>query len=259
MTRRVQPWPSGAPCWSDLTVPDPDAARDFYEPLTGWAYLVGPREYGGYCVNEIDGAAASGIAVAREGTAPQWNLYLASVDLAATAAAIVAAGGSVLHEPWSNAPFGGALVAADPTGARFSVWQAGEHTGWRIFAEPGAPCWFDLRSTDPDAARAFYGEVFGWEYQPLEMAGPDYATFSLPGGEPLGGTGGMMGIPGHDSHWLVYLTVRDMDEALQQVEAGGGAVMMPAFDTPFGRMAPVVDPFGAPLWLAQLVDDASTT
>ncbi len=259
MTRRSEPWPAGAPCWSDLTVPDPDAARAFYQPITGWTYFVGAPEHGGYCVNKADGAPGSGIALAREGEAAQWNLYLASEDVDATAAAIAAAGGTVVHEPWQNGPFGRSLVARDPSGAVFTVWQAGEHAGWGIFAEQGSPCWFDLRSSDPDAARAFYAAVFGWEYQPLEMAGPDYATFSMAGGGPLGGIGGMMGIPGHESHWLVYLTVPNVDEAVEYVGRAGGTVMMPGFDTPFGRMAAIVDPQGAPLWIAQLVDDPATT
>jgi predicted enzyme related to lactoylglutathione lyase len=79
------------------------------------------------------------------------------------------------------------------------------------------------------------------------MAGPDYATFSLPHEQaPLGGMGPMMGSPeGTPSHWLVYFGVPSTDDAVAAAEAGGGSVRMPAMDSPFGRLAVLADPAGA--------------
>ena len=37
----------------------------------------------------------------------------------------------------------------------------------------------------------------------------------------------------------------DADAAAKKVTASGGRVMAPPFDTPYGRMAAVFDPFGA--------------
>jgi predicted enzyme related to lactoylglutathione lyase len=100
--------------------------------------------------------------------------------------------------------------------------------------------------------------VLGWDYQPLPMAGPDYATFHLPGDEaPMGGLGGMMGMDGFPSHWIVYLGVVDVDAAVAFVEANGGHILSPGFDTPFGRMAAVTDPFGASFWVTAPLADAT--
>ena len=78
------------------------------------------------------------------------------------------------------------------------------------------------------------------------MAGPDYATFHHAGDEaPLGGLGGMMGMDSFPSHWIVYFGVADVDAAVTHVEQNGGHVLSPGFDTPFGRMAAVTDPWGA--------------
>jgi predicted enzyme related to lactoylglutathione lyase len=107
--------------------------------------------------------------------------------------------------------------------------------------------WEDLRSTDPDAARSFYGALFGYEYQALDMAGPDYSTFQLPT-EPhvLGGMGGLMGLPdGTRSSWLVYFSVADTDAAASAAGRADGSVLAPPMDTPFGRMACLADPDGA--------------
>ena len=113
--------------------------------------------------------------------------------------------------------------------------------------------WEDLRSTDPDAARAFYTEVFGHRMAPMPDAAPDYALFHL-GDEqiPLGGIGGMMGAPEDTpSHWLVYFCVPDADAAIAAAERGGGSTLGPAFDSPYGRMAAINDPWGAVFWITQ--------
>jgi predicted enzyme related to lactoylglutathione lyase len=90
------------------------------------------------------------------------------------------------------------------------------------------------------------------------MAGPDYGTFALPGSDaPLGGMGGMMGGPeGVPSHWLAYFAVADADEAVRAAESAGGRVVVPPFDTEFGRMGGLVDPDGAVFWVAQAPEGA---
>ena len=108
--------------------------------------------------------------------------------------------------------------------------------------------WFG-RSGEPaaDSAALWQATFPQPDGEPLEMAGPDYATFSLPD-EPhvLGGTGGLMGLPeGTPSHWLVYFQVADTDAAAAAAERAGGTVVAPAVDTPFGRLACLADPDGA--------------
>ena len=246
MSLRTSPWPAGVPCWADLSTPDVEAALAFYGAVLGWTSSGAQEEFGGYAIAERKGAQAAGIGPQTDGAPVAWTMYFASDDADASAAAVAAHGGSVLVQPGDVGPLGRMFIAADPSGAAFGVWQAGEHIGAGIVNEPGGLNWEDLRSTDPDAARAFYVGVFGLDTRPLDMASPDYTTFHLAGDEaPLGGMGGMMGQEGMPSHWSIYFGVESASEACSAAEAGGGSVLAPAFETPFGQMAALADPAGA--------------
>jgi predicted enzyme related to lactoylglutathione lyase len=254
MSRRTSPWPSGMPCWVDLTVPDVAVAKDFYSAVLGWTFQDTGEEFGGYAIAQVEGAPAAGVGPQQQpGVPAAWTLYLASDDVDKTAAAISEHGGTLLLPPGDVGPLGRLCIAADPTGAVFGVWQHGVHIGAGLVNEPGGIAWEDLRSTDPDAAKAFYAAVFGWTTQPLPAAGPDYVTFHRPGDDaPMGGMGGMMGAPeGTPSHWVVYFAVADADAAVAAVTANGGTVLMTPIDTSYGRMAAAQDPAGAAFWLAR--------
>ena len=254
MTLRTKPWPAGVPCWADLTTPDPAAAQAFYGAVLGWDFdAPGGEEYGGYVIATKRGAPAAGMGpIQQEGMPSAWTLYIASDDVEKTAAAVTEHGGTVILPPGQVGRMGSLLVALDPTGAAFGVWQAGEHIGAGIANEPGGLVWEDLRSSDLDRARSFYAGVFGWETRALPDAGPDYYTFALAGTEiTLGGMGGMMGHDDVPPHWLVYFAVPDIAAALAAVERRGGSVLMRDFDTPYGRMAAVTDPGGASFWVIE--------
>jgi uncharacterized protein len=254
MSVRTTPWPAGVPCWADLTVPDVDAATAFYSAVLGWSFTKPDEQFGGYVIGSVGEAAAAGIGPQQSADQPAaWTLYIASDDADATASAVTGAGGHVLLPPGDVGPLGRMFVAADPTGAVFGVWQAGTHIGAGITNEPGGLAWEDLRSTDPDAARAFYAAVFGYDFRPLEPAGPDYTTVHVRGEDaPVGGMGGMMGAPPDTpSHWLVYFAVSDVDAAVSAATSSGGTSLTPPFATTYGRMAPLQDPAGAVLWLVQ--------
>ncbi|CAN5616907.1 hypothetical protein BH18ACT1_BH18ACT1_09720 [soil metagenome] len=68
---------------------------------------------------------------------------------------------------------------------------------------------------------------------------------------PLGGMGGMMGAEGQPAHWLVYFGVVDVTATIAAAEAGGGSVLVKEVETPYGRMAGLADPDGAPFWVIQ--------
>lgn len=143
-------------------------------------------------------------------------------------------------------------IALAPSGAAFGVWQAGQHIGAAITNEPGGLMWEDLRSTDADSALEFYTQVFGYRTERIEEAGPYAIFFRADEEAPLGGIGGMMGAPdGTPSHWLVYLTVPNADAAVEAAMSAGGASPAPRYDTPYGRMAPVTDPWGAAFFVIE--------
>ena len=110
---------------------------------------------------------------------------------------------------------------------------------------PGAPNWVDLATPDVDAAVAFYGPVFGWEFQ---SAGPDaggYGMFTT-AGKTVGAVGPMMGEPGAAPAWTLYFHTPDADATAGAVTQAGGAVRAAPMDVfTAGRMAQFSDPSGA--------------
>ena len=255
MPKRTSPWPTGVPCWVDLTVPDVPAAQAFYSAVLGWTFAEGAEDFGGYVIAQVDGAAVAGIGpTTRQGIPAAWTLYLATDDADRTAGAVTDAGGTMLLPPGDVGPLGRLFVAADPTGAVFGGWQAGTHIGVELHSEPGGLTWEDLRTPDPPTAWDFYARVFGLQTRPLEMAGPDYRTFHLPGDDaPLGGMGAMLGLDSTHipPHWLPYFGVTGTDAAVAAAVAGGGSKPMEPHDSPFGRMGSVTDPFGAVFTVVQ--------
>ncbi|MGH3149075.1 MAG: VOC family protein [Rubrobacter sp.] len=123
--------------------------------------------------------------------------------------------------------------------------------GKRERYEPGTFCWVDLATTDPEGARTFYGELFGWEPEdlPAGEAGT-YTMLRLDGDDvcalyELEAERRDQGIP---SHWLSYVSVEDVDAAAARAEELGGAAYGGAFDVMgMGRMAVIGDPAGAVL------------
>lgn len=254
MTTHDTPWPAGSPCWVDIAVPDLPAALAFYGSVLGWTFVDSGEEFGHYNIAQVDGRAAAAIGpVMQEGQPSFWTVYLASEDADATAKLITENGGTLLFDPMEIPGNGRMCVGLDPNGGAFGVWQALQMNGFAIANEAGAVSWTDARLTDVAAGKAFYSAVFGYTFQPVPGAPDDYSTVHLGGGDPVGGMGGMMGAPdGVPAHWLTYFAVADADAAVAAVQQGGGGVVRPLEDTPFGRMGVVTDPFGAPFAVIQL-------
>jgi predicted enzyme related to lactoylglutathione lyase len=140
-------------------------------------------------------------------------------------------------------PMGTMVIATDPQGNAFGLWQSGEHTGYRVLNEHGSLVWTEAAVDDPAAAREFYAAVFGFSY--AEVPGAEgYTTFAT-GDRLLGGLGGHQ--PGSPKGWTACFAVDSTDDAVATVESGGGKVTMAPMDTEYGRFAVVEDPWGAPL------------
>lgn len=239
--------------------PDVDAASAFYSDVIGWSVIDTGPEYGGYRIAQMGGSAAAGIGPQQEGARSAWTLYFASDDADATADAVRAAGGTLMMPPGDVGALGRMFIAMDPTGAPFGVWQAGIHVGSEIVNEPGGLAWEDLRTADADAARAFFGGVFGWDYAPMPGAPDSYQVFLAPGSDrPMGGIGPFMGPP-TQPHWVVYFAVADADAAAAAAVAGGGTIVTEGFDSPFGRMVGLADPAGALFWVVGAPGDQPQT
>ncbi|MET8812547.1 VOC family protein [Streptomyces sp. NPDC004549] len=247
------PYATGTPCWVDLMAQDQQAALDFYRDLLGWQGTAGPAEFGGYAVCELLGKPVAGIgpAMAPEGMPEPptvWTGYLASTDAEATQDQIVAAGGTLLVPVMDVGTLGRMLVAADPQGAVFGVWQPGDFFGAGVVNEPGALIWNELHTTDVEAAAAFYGDAFGIDIVPAD--GVDSYWELHVGDRTVGGATLLANDPPNTPpHWLTYFAVDDVDSTVDALVKRGGTVLAPPFDMVAGRMTVVADPQGAPFAL----------
>jgi hypothetical protein len=120
---------------------------------------------------------------------------------------------------------------------------------------PGVPCWIDTSQPDPEAAVAFYGGLFGWEFENVlpTDSGAKYFIARIRGGDvaavgspPAGGPPMAM--------WNTYIWVEDTQETASKVLDAGGQVVTEPFDVmESGRMAVFTDPEGAAIcaWQAK--------
>lgn len=114
----------------------------------------------------------------------------------------------------------------------------------------GAPCWFELMTPEIDAARSFYGSVFGWTM--ADSGAVDFTYLLAKAGDEM--VAGLMPPtqPGMPSFWMLYLAVDDVDAEAEAIAADGGAVHKAPADIPgTGRFALVTDPQGAAFGLLQ--------
>ena len=75
----------------------------------------------------------------------------------------------MIAEPMDVMGLGTMAVFTDPTGAVFGIWQPGTFAGAELVNEHGAFGWNELDTRDPDAAKEFYGAVFGWAFEDQDM------------------------------------------------------------------------------------------
>lgn len=116
----------------------------------------------------------------------------------------------------------------------------------------GTPIWYEVMTTDPDAAEAFYASVVGWTVVGSQQPGMDYRMLMT--GER--GTGGIFRLDqamldaGAKPGWLSYIGVDDVDAAAGKIKALGGHIFVPPSDIPnVGRFAFAADPQGVPFYV----------
>lgn len=117
----------------------------------------------------------------------------------------------------------------------------------------GKVVWNDLITEDLDAARRFYGEMFGWEFE--ETVGPRGRAYVLARSGQVY-VAGMVPVDASAdgvrlSRWLPYVSVMDVDAAVGEAVPRGGRVVVAARDVPLGRVAAIQDPEGAVIGLAR--------
>jgi predicted enzyme related to lactoylglutathione lyase len=270
-------YPPGVPCWVDTGQPDPQAAADFYEGLFGWELedRMPAGSPGRYLVAQLRGRDVDAVGSLPEQAPPMpaWNTYVWVESADDAAAKANDAGGHVVMPPFDVADAGRMAVLSDPSGAVFCVWEAKEHRGAQLVNEPGTWNWSDLNTRDPEGAKAFYGAVFGWEAQGLDLGDGEATMWRVPGygdflertdpglrsrqadvGAPPGfedAIGWLLPMTGDrfpddvPPHWQVTFSVDDADATADRAAELGGRVVAPPVDVPYARIAVLSDPQGA--------------
>lgn len=249
MTMRDTPFAPGTPCWVDLFSSDPDRAKAFYAGVLGWVAEDAGAEFGNYVTFSSGGRQVAGMMRndGAQGVPDAWSTYLSTADIGASTAAATAAGAQVVVEPMQVADLGSMAVLVDPVGAAFGLWQAGSHTGFGKYNEPGSVTWDEHHSKDFATSTAFYRQLFGWEIE--ETSDTDefrYFQGKVDGQTVAGLMDSASRLPDEvPSHWAVYFSVDDVDAAVAKAGELGGTVLRPPEDTAFGRIAGLSDPTGA--------------
>ncbi len=248
--------PTGAPIWIDIFSSDVARTEAFYGALFGWEVdRSRSEEFGGYRNFTKDGHLIAGCMGNDGSGAPDmWSVYLQTDDAARTAAAVAAHGGTVFVPPMPVGDLGTMAVFGDVGGATIGAWQPGTHGGCGILAEPGAPAWFELHTQDYLATVAFYREVFGWDTHTMSDT-PEFRYTTLLSGDDQ--QAGIMdaSVWGGEvpAQWSIYFNVADADASIAQAVELGATLVLPAENTPYGRIAHLTDPTGVGFKLQQLL------
>ncbi|MFE5240907.1 MULTISPECIES: VOC family protein [unclassified Streptomyces] len=248
-----------APCWVDVQLSDLEAGKRFYGGLFGWTFRAGDGmpfadAYSG-------GELVAALAAKQDGRMPTtWGVYFATDDILATVALIRKAGGQVITDPVRADRAGVLAQAADPGGAVFGLWQAGDRAGFEKQNAPGSFCWTEVYTRQPERVDAFYEEVFGFQGTDIELPGGEggsgrpepFRVWSPAGTEPGEDTaiGGRAVITDAfpemmPSYFLNYFAVADCVGVAETAVRLGGRITAPPMDIPYGRMAVLQDDQGA--------------
>jgi len=256
-TQDNQPNPKGDFIWYELMTSDAEGAKAFYDAVVGWNIGEGAPEFQGYrMIGRSDGKFAGGVLpltdeMRQHGARPRWLGYVHVPDVDAAAREIEQAGGKTLMT--HDIPNVGRIaMVTDPQGAPFYVMKpippAVDPNGKSDVFSPDAEQrvgWNELSTSDPVAARRFYGEQFGWtsdEFMPMGEQG-EYRFFKQ-NGLTIGAVAGAS--EGQHPHWRFYFRVPSIAAAKQTAESKGGKIVMGPMEVPGGDHILIgVDPQGA--------------
>jgi uncharacterized protein len=245
----VKKYPDGIFCWVDLTTTDQEGAKAFYSRLFGWEMDDRPIDDIGsiYTMCQIEGYNVAGIGqmppdMQAQGMPTFWMSYVKHDDADAVAARVSEAGGNLMMPPMDVMHEGRMLMAVDPSGAPFGVWQPKNHTGAQIVNAPNSLIWNELQTRDVEAAKSFFAHVFGWTYT---TDANDYVVAAQDGRSQAG----MMAIQESwgdvPPNWSVCFMVEDVETAVAKVNELGGNVLAPIMSAgEMGKFAVVQDPQG---------------
>jgi predicted enzyme related to lactoylglutathione lyase len=114
----------------------------------------------------------------------------------------------------------------------------------------GRPLWYELMTTDMQAAERFYTAVLDWAAAPTTVAPQPYTMFSRAGNAPVAGVMTQPEDVKAPPFWAMYVGVPRLEDAAAQIKQLGGREYSPVIDVPtIGRMQMMGDPQGAAFYI----------
>ena len=242
----------GSFCWPELATTDIAKAKAFFSSLFGWEPSDVPSAGGTYTIFKLRGLDVAacrsfGPEESLQKIPAHFTSYVSAASVDASAEKAKALGGKVLHGPFDVMGIGRMAVVSDPEGLAFAIWEARGSIGIQLAGEPGALCWTEIVTREPEGAKAFYGGLFGWTFKASEGPMPDYVEVYREE-QPIGGVFPMKGdewagVPGH---FMPYFAVADCDATFAKAKELGGTAVVPPTDIPgVGRFSLLRDDQGA--------------
>ncbi|MCP3103957.1 VOC family protein [Myxococcus sp. K15C18031901] len=236
----------------DLRTTAPDEAGAFYTRLLGWR--LEPGRDGGRSffagTREVGGLLALPERARTQGAPAHWLGHLGTEDVEGTLQRFVERGGQQLGPVRQEATGRRVAILKDAQGAVVALSDASPGAG------DSPVVWHELNTTDREHAWGCYSGLFGWRATSAVELGPPFGRYQcFTWDAPRGDLGGMVDtarIPTIHTHWLFYLGVEDLAEALERLGSLGGRTVNGPVQVPSGDwVAQCEDPQGAAFALRQ--------
>lgn len=239
--------------WHDLMTTNVATALEFYGKLfPEWTFkeieLGGGFTYHMITVKADGGTYEAGGIAADPGIGfpSSWVGYVAVADCDSVVSGFERLGGQCKVPAFDMPDVGRIALVSDVQGAVLKPYQAESPIATPPRYGAGLFVWNELLTSDINAARSLYQEVFGWSIAEHDM-GPmgKYTLFKLNGQDVAGG----MNMPpgaGGPAHWLTYFGADSVDDRAKKAGSLGAKVCVPPSDIPgVGRFSVHIDPTGA--------------
>lgn len=247
--------------WADLVTADVAVAAGFYGKVFGWTY----ETYGGeddeqtYTLVLADGLPVGGMvfdgrAIKESEPSARWVGFISVPDVATSASAVTQAGGQVVFGPKALGERGETAVFKDPDGTLFGTIHSRNGDPADYAGDLNEWYWLDLWTGDVARAATFYQAVAGYEILPVEGDAVRHGVHLKSGGFLRAGI--MEKSTARESAvWLPYVRVDDARAATERARAAGGRVLIEPMDLGKVAVAVIADPTGAPVGIAQTLDE----
>ncbi len=265
----------GDPCWFDLNTQDTARATEFYSRVLGWKFEQ-PEGRGGsdgdataasqeYLLATIGERKVAGIGrLADAGDRqPAWLVHFAAPSLDAMTKRVAEFGGRA-GEAIDVAGLARRVIARDPSGAEFGLWDPSTLRSPALTETPGTVHWTELQAEEPTSVAQFYEQLFDLEAVAVESKKGDEARHALnlqrtelgqprmvAGIKSLGddGASGTHGASG--PRWRLYFLVDSVEQTTAMAEEQGGSIVVNQLDASERRVSVLVDPQGAEIAVVQ--------